>query len=619
MYGKTFATINCPCASPKSLVSLSNASTFRSSTSQHQRGVITPIPSILRSPRLAQRLIRCVLTGCTPGVCYERTTMSYLAIGAVTKAIAELLTKKLNKPPLMGETATFRVTVLPPDDERVSEDTGINLFLYKVGESTFLKNMDWRGDHPNPVKGNRPPLALTLSYLVTSYAKKVANSAQDDVTAHQLLGNAMSILHENSVLDDIHDSDFDADIDTQFAPELRNSFEKIKISLLPISMEEFSKIWTGLSKAYRLSVAYDVSLVQIGPTAPVPLPAPAVQTPKVQLAVFQSPVIISIEPVSGPAATTVTIRGTGLTRPGASTLVTVGGDEFSAADFALLTAEEIQLTVPEAPPRGPRLPIVISIGGQESTPAFYEVRPWIDSIQPMRGVTGIPVTIPFEIPLGATVSAEIDGQAVVAALDVANKSVSVVIPTDITTNGPKAVVLIVNDGNLHRSNARFFEVLPLIQSAAIVTQATPARTTITLNGERLKGADVSVVVGGITLRKGKNDTTDQLVVQVDRILATDLPVYAIVDGRRSSTLPSILDRIEPRRGFAGDAITIVGRGLSGRSVVVSFDTIALPAVAQPFTSQFAVGVPLALTAGVVQVKVTVDGRDTNSLPFTISG
>ena len=191
----------------------------------------------------------------------------------------------------------------------------------------------------------------------------------------------MSILHENPVLNDVHDSDFDADIDTQFAPELRNSFERIKISLLPISMEEFSKIWTGLSKAYRLSVGYEVHLVQIGPTTSVPLPAPAVQIPKVQIAAFQSPVITSVEPASGPAGTAITIRGTGFTRPGASTLVTVGGDEFSAADLARLTAEEIQLTVPEAPPRGPRLPIVVSIGGQESPPAFYEAPP-VDRLHP---------------------------------------------------------------------------------------------------------------------------------------------------------------------------------------------------------------------------------------------
>lgn len=545
--------------------------------------------------------------------------MSYLAIGAVTKAIADLLSKKLNKPPLMGETATFRVTVLPPDDDRVSEDTGINLFLYKVSESPFLKNADWRGDRTNPVKGNRPPLALTLSYLVTSYAKKTANSAQDDVTAHQLLGNAMSILHENPVVNDIHDSDFDADIDTQFPPELRNSFEKIKISMLPISMEEFSKIWTGLSKAYRLSVAYDVSLVQIGPTAPVPSPAPVVQTPKVQIAAFQSPVITSVEPASGPVGTTITIRGNGFTRPGASTVVTVGGDELSAVDLAQLTNEQIQLTVPQAPQRGPRLPIVVSVQGQQSPPGFYEVRPWIDAIQPLRGITGIPLVIPFAAPAGATVSAEIDGQAVAATLDVANGSVRVVILIGLTSNGPKPVVLIVDDGTVHRSNARFFEVLPLIETADIVTQPTPAQSTITIGGERLKGADASVVVGGITIRKGKNDAANQLVVQVNRILATDLPVYAIVDGRQSNTLPSTLDAIEPDQAFAGDSVTLVGRGLSGRNVVVSFGATALPAMAQPFATQFTVGVPLALAPGTVQVKVTVDGRDTNTLPLTVSG
>ena len=41
--------------------------------------------------------------------------MSYLAVGSVTQSIAALLLSKLNKPPLMGATATFRVTTLPPD------------------------------------------------------------------------------------------------------------------------------------------------------------------------------------------------------------------------------------------------------------------------------------------------------------------------------------------------------------------------------------------------------------------------------------------------------------------------------------------------------------------------
>jgi hypothetical protein len=35
--------------------------------------------------------------------------MTYLAVGSVTRSIAELLGKKLNKPPLMGAGVAFRV------------------------------------------------------------------------------------------------------------------------------------------------------------------------------------------------------------------------------------------------------------------------------------------------------------------------------------------------------------------------------------------------------------------------------------------------------------------------------------------------------------------------------
>src|SRR5205814_8590999 len=103
-------------------------------------------------------------------------------------------------------------------------------------------------------KGQSVPLSLTLHYLLTAYAKKGDSIAQDDITAHQILGNAMALLHEYPVLNNIHDNDFDASLDTQLAAELRNSYEKIKISLRPAPGEEIFKVWTGLNKAYRLSV-----------------------------------------------------------------------------------------------------------------------------------------------------------------------------------------------------------------------------------------------------------------------------------------------------------------------------------------------------------------------------
>lgn len=544
--------------------------------------------------------------------------MSYLAIGAVTASIAELLGKKLNKPPLMGATATFQVTILPPDDDRVSEDNGVNLFLYRVTESPFAKNMNWRGDRANP-PGDRPPLAVTLDYLLTAYAKKVANSAQDDVTAHQLLGNAMAILHDYPVLNDIHDADFDADLDTQFPAELRNSFEKVKITLQPTSMDEFSKIWTGITKPYRLSVAYEVSLVEIAQTLPPRLPAVVVQTTAVSISAFNLPLIASVEPSQGPVGQQVIIGGQGFQRTGAATAVTIGGIDFAEADLVSLSPQEIIVNIPAAPASGPSAAIVVSVGGIQTPAASYLVQPWITKVIPLRGIPGIPIRIPFALPAGATATVLIDGVGAVTAIDPQGTFVTAIVPMTITSNGPKSVVLSVNDGVAKTSNALSFEVMPLITSVNVTTIPTPAQTTVTVTGERLNATDALVNIDGLLIDVGANATSTQLVAQVNRILTVTSPVSVIVDGRESNALPRQLLSIQPAAAFAGDAITLTGSALSGRNVVVSFGATTVNLGAQPFASLFRVNVPDTLAAGPTTVTVSVDGVDTNTVPFTVSG
>jgi len=539
--------------------------------------------------------------------------VSYLAIGAVTKALAELLTKKLNHPALMGGT-TFRVTTLPPDDDRVTDDNGINLFLYKVSESPFTKNIDWHGDRVTPSNG-KPPLSLTLSYMMTAYAKKTGGTSQDDITTQQLLGNAMAILHENPVLNDVHDSEFDADLDTQLASELRNSFHKIKVSLLPISMEEFSKIWTGFSKAYRLSVAYEVSLVEIGPLAPAVPPSSVVQQMGVQLGPGPMPSIAAIEPASGPAGAQISIRGADFQLAGIPTKVVIGDLELADSDLLLLSPNEIRVRIPEAPTRGPQLAIVVVVGSTASAPATYTIAPWIDSIVPLRGITGIPLTIPFQVSTGSTVSVEIDGQAVTSTIDALRTSVQAVVPQAIASNGPKTIVLLLNGA---RSNARLFEVLPLIQTVNVATQPTPALTTITLTGERLNGQDANVLAGGILIKTGANANAAQLVAKVNRVLAPNLPVSAVIDGRESNVIPPRLDSIDPAQGAPGDQVTLTGAGFSGRIVSVNFGATALAIGAQPFSSRMKITVPSGLAAGAFLVKVTIDGRDTNARSFQVT-
>jgi len=542
--------------------------------------------------------------------------VSYLAVGSVTKSIAELLSQKLNKPPLMGVGAAFRVTTLPPDDDRVNDATGLNLFLYRIHENSFTKNMNWRGDRLNPVQNGKPPLSLNLTYLLTAYIQKAGGTVQDDITTHQLMGNAMSVLHDYPVLNDIHDGDFDASLDTQFPPELRNSFEKVKVTLLPTTMEEFSKIWTGLNKPYRLSVAYEVSLVEIGPALPSAPPAPPVQQSAIALSTIGTPSIGSITPSSGVAGAVITIQGSRLKQAGGPTTVQVGDDVFTEDQLNSISASQIQLTIPVAPQTGPRLPVVVTSAGLSSAAAFYTVTPWIATLTPLRGITGIPITIPITLPPAAVVQVTVDGNAAAVTLDPLGKFVTAVVPVAIAANGPKPVVLTLNGRS---SNTLVFEVLPLITAVTVAPSVSPApvSTTVTINGERLNGQEVDVNIGGLLINGGPNANAAQVAVTVQRTLPVTTPATVIVDGSESNPIPSRLDSLLPGALFAGDMVELQGAGLSGRHVIVSFGANNVDLGAQPFGARIRLNTPLALAVGVVQVSVSVDGRVTNQIPLEV--
>lgn len=545
--------------------------------------------------------------------------MSYLAIGAVTKAVAELLSKKMNKPPLLGG-AVPKVTTLPPDDERVSENDGVNLFLYRVSVNPFLSNTGWRGDKQNPKAQKRPPLALTLHYLLTAYAKKADAAAMDDVTAHQLLGNAMTILHEYPVLNDVHDGDFDANLDAQFAPELRNSFEKIKVSIIPTTtMEEFSKIWTSLSKAHRLSVLYDVSLVQIAPLAPAPPPAPPVQGVRLGVETKGVPVVETVSPPAGAAGTLVTLKGSNLKEHGSQTYVAFGEVQLAESDLVKCERDEIMLVVPSGLQRGPKVRLTVSAGRDESAPVFFEVRPWIDAIRPLRGIGGVSLSIPFAVPQGTNVGVEFDGQTIPATYDAVAKVVSAGVPESVASNGLKPVVLLLGNNPVLRSNARFFEVLPQIEAVNFTTQAAPALTTIAATGKRLAGKDVYVRYGELLVRKGENADAAQVQVSVPRLLPAGQPMSVLVDDRESNMLPPLLESVKPGAAFRGARVRLNGRSLSGKTVVVKFGATEVPISAHAFATQIEVAVPAALAPGDVQLAVNVNGADTNALTFTVLG
>ncbi|HEV3052916.1 MAG TPA: DUF4255 domain-containing protein [Longimicrobium sp.] len=195
-----------------------------------------------------------------------------LAIAAVTRTLRNLLNHVTTAdfsglPDDTRPTAEIQVTTLPLDRVRNGEsDSGrnqVNLFLYHAEPSPAYRNMDL----PRQVRPNetgRPPLALNLYYLITAYGQ-----GDSELVAHVLLGTAMRVLHDHPVLSraEIRSALALGEVDTQF--------ENVRVTPQPVSLDEVSKLWTGFQSEYRLSAAYQVSVVLIeslrSSVAPLPV------------------------------------------------------------------------------------------------------------------------------------------------------------------------------------------------------------------------------------------------------------------------------------------------------------------------------------------------------------
>ncbi len=197
-----------------------------------------------------------------------------LAIGAVTLTLRNLLdqVKELKDTDIIDDlpadvkpTSEILITNLPLDEayEFDQAKNQVNLFLYHVEHSAAWRNREIPGRLKNGESGN-PPLGLNLYYLITAYGQD-----KNEIIGHLLLGKAMSILHDHPLLsrDEIRVA--------LNASQLHDQIERVRIRPQPISLDEVSKLWTGFQSQYKLSVAYEVSVVLIesrrASTTPLPV------------------------------------------------------------------------------------------------------------------------------------------------------------------------------------------------------------------------------------------------------------------------------------------------------------------------------------------------------------
>jgi len=180
---------------------------------------------------------------------------NHLAIATVTKVLGKLLSGN----PVLPSNDNA-VTNLRPGDPQIPE-LALNIYLYQVTPNTALRNEDLptRGSDGRVVR--RPQAALDLFYLLTFFG------AEEDLEPQRMLADAIRVLHDQPILTR---ENIIAAVTAQDAPtwlgesDLAEQVELVKFTLVPLDLEELSKLWSVFFETkYTLSVVYKASVVLI--------------------------------------------------------------------------------------------------------------------------------------------------------------------------------------------------------------------------------------------------------------------------------------------------------------------------------------------------------------------
>jgi Pvc16 N-terminal domain len=185
------------------------------------------------------------------------------AIITVTRALRQILSTYI--PQTMGLSSgdvqqAFEVVTLPPHRVRDLKQVEnlINLFLYRTDVNAAWRNMPLPSQ-AKPGESAPPPLALNLEYMISAYGER----EQEDI-AHFFLGEAMRVLHDCTIVPRAALAN-----EVEGKGRVHEQIENVRVTPLPLSVEEMSKLWSTFQTGYRVSAAYLVTVLLIDSHAPI--------------------------------------------------------------------------------------------------------------------------------------------------------------------------------------------------------------------------------------------------------------------------------------------------------------------------------------------------------------
>jgi hypothetical protein len=127
-----------------------------------------------------------------------------------------------------------------------SDSPTVTLFLYQIVEDPSVRN---RSKTSRIINGDlkilKQPLGLCLHYMVTAWAG-------DRHTEQRMLGRVLRTLYDDAIIDG-----------PELLGVLAGTPAKLHVSLAPLDLEDRARVWSAIGQTYRLSVNYEVRVVNI--------------------------------------------------------------------------------------------------------------------------------------------------------------------------------------------------------------------------------------------------------------------------------------------------------------------------------------------------------------------
>lgn len=122
----------------------------------------------------------------------------------------------------------------------------LTVFLYEIAEDPTSRNRPpVRSLPPDAPNSRKPPMALLLRYLITPWGG-------DQETQHRMIGRALQVFYDDAIW-----------AGEDLSGSLAAGTDALHFTLTPLTLDQKSWIWYAIQKPYRLSLNYEVRVVNL--------------------------------------------------------------------------------------------------------------------------------------------------------------------------------------------------------------------------------------------------------------------------------------------------------------------------------------------------------------------